>query len=67
MLGEFAITAARNSRRLLDDADLLAAYGRYPSAYSTAVLAFEEAGKAWVTVFAMMAPDSLRVEFLSKS
>ena len=63
VLGDFAIVAARNSRRLLDDAELLAARGRYPSAYSTAVLAFEEAGKAWMTVIAMMAPDNLRAEF----
>lgn len=63
VLGDFAIIAARNSRRLLDDAELLATRGRYPSAYSTAVLAFEEAGKAWMTVIAMMAPDRLRAEF----
>jgi AbiV family abortive infection protein len=63
VLGGFAITAARNSRRLLDDAELLATHGRYPSAYSAAVLAFEEAGKAWMAVMAMSASDTLRAEF----
>jgi AbiV family abortive infection protein len=63
VLGDFATAAAHNSRRLLEDAELLASRGRYSTAYSTAVLAFEEAGKAWLTVIAMMAPDSLRAEF----
>lgn len=61
VLGDFAITSARNSRRL-NDAEVLASCGRYPTAYSTAVLAFEEAGKAWMTVIAMIAPDSVRAE-----
>jgi AbiV family abortive infection protein len=46
-LGELAITAARNARRLLNDAELLLARGRLPTANSLSVLAFEEAGKAW--------------------
>jgi AbiV family abortive infection protein len=62
-LGDFALAAARNARRLLGDADLLLAHGRWPSAYSLAVLAFEEAGKAWMCVTAMMVPDDVRPEW----
>jgi AbiV family abortive infection protein len=45
-LGAFALAAARNARRLLGDAELLLKRGKAPSAYSLAVLAFEEAGKS---------------------
>jgi AbiV family abortive infection protein len=62
-LGAFALAAARNARRLLDDAELLLKRGRWPSAYSLAVLAFEEAGKAWMCVIAMMVPDDVRPEW----
>ncbi len=62
-LGDFALAAARNARRLLDDADLLLRRGRWPSAYSLAVLAFEEAGKAWMCITAMMVPDDVRPEW----
>ncbi len=62
-LGDFALAAARNARRLLDDAELLLKRGRSPSAYSLAVLAFEEAGKAWMCVVAMMVPDDVRPEW----
>ena len=62
-LGDFAMAAARNARRLLDDAELLLRRGRSPSAYSLAVLAFEEAGKAWMCVIAMMVPDDVRPEW----
>jgi AbiV family abortive infection protein len=62
-LGDLAITAAKNSRRLLDDADLLLKRGRWPTAYSLAVLAFEEAGKAWLCVIAMMVPADTREEY----
>jgi AbiV family abortive infection protein len=62
-LGDLAIAAAKNSRRLLDDADLLLKRGRWPTAYSVAVLAFEEAGKAWLCVIAMMVPDGTREEY----
>ena len=59
-LGDFALAAVRNARRLLDDdADLLLRRGRWPSAYSLAVLAFEEAGKAWMCIIAMMVPDDV--------
>lgn len=61
--GDFALAAARNARRLLDDAELLLKRGRSPSAYSLAVLAFEEAGKAWMCVIAMMVPDDARPEW----
>jgi AbiV family abortive infection protein len=63
VLGDFAIAAARNSRRLLEDAELLASRGRWPGAYSYAILAFEEAGKAWLCIIAMMMPDDSRDEF----
>lgn len=62
-LGDFAITAGKNSRRLLLDAELLASRGRWPTAYSVAVLAFEEAGKAWLSIVAMMVPDDSRADF----
>ena len=62
-LGDFAMAAARNARRLLDDAELLLRRGRSPSAYSLAVLAFEEAGKAWMSVVAMMVPGDVRPEW----
>jgi AbiV family abortive infection protein len=62
-LGDFALAAARNARRLLDDADLLLRRGRWPSAYSLAVLAFEEAGKAWLCVIAMMVPGDVRPDW----
>lgn len=63
VLGELAIKAARNARRLLDDAELLLRRGRWPTAYSVAVLAFEEAGKAWLCVIAMMVPDDTRQDY----
>ncbi len=62
-LGDFALAAGRNARRLLADADLLLAHGRWPSAYSLAVLAFEEAGKAWMCITAMTVPDDIRPEW----
>lgn len=62
-LGDFALAAARNARRLLGDAEVLLKHGRWPSAYSLAVLAFEEAGKAWMCVTAMMVPDDIRPEW----
>ena len=63
-LGDFALAAVRNARRLLDDADLLLRRGRWPSAYSLAVLAFAEAGKAWMCIIGMMVPDDVRPEWL---
>jgi AbiV family abortive infection protein len=62
-LGALALAAARNSRRLLDDAELLLNHGRRPSAYSLAVLAFEEAGKAWLCIVAMMVPADVRPDW----
>jgi AbiV family abortive infection protein len=62
-LGGLAIAAAQNSRRLLGDAELLASRGRWPGAYSSAILAFEEAGKSWLCVIAMLLPDDSRIEF----
>ena len=62
-LGDFAVIAASNARRLLDDADLLLRRGRYPTAYSVAVLAFEEAGKAWACITAMGMPGDVRPEW----
>ena len=51
-LGDLAVTAAANGRRLLDDAEILLKRGRWPTAYSLAVLAFEEAGKSWLCIIA---------------
>lgn len=62
-LGDLALAATRNARRLLGDAELLLKRGRFPSAYSLAVLAFEEAGKAWMCIMAMMVPDNIRPEW----
>jgi len=62
-IGDLAITAAKNSRRLLHDAELLLSRGRWPTAHAIAVLAFEEAGKAWLCVVAMLMPDDARDEF----
>ena len=60
VLEEFAITAAKNSRRLMDDAELLASRGHWATAYSVAILAFEEVGKAWLSIVAMMVPEDSR-------
>src|ERR1700752_4158138 len=62
-LGSLALAAARNAWRLLGDAEILLKHGRWPSAYSLAVLAFEEAGKGWMCVVAMMVPDDIRPEW----
>ncbi len=62
-LGAFAIAAAGNARRLLGDAELLLKRGKAPSAYSLAVIAFEEAGKAWMCVTTMIVPDEIRPEW----
>lgn len=37
--------------------------GRWPTAYSLAVLALEEAGKGWLCVIAILMPDEARPEF----
>lgn len=42
---ELSLEALKNSRRLLDDANLLGAHGRYASAFSCASLAADELGK----------------------
>lgn len=62
-LGALALAATRNSQRLLDDAELLLKHARRPSAYSLAVLAFEEAGKAWLTIVTMMVPADVRPDW----
>jgi len=62
-VGQLARAAAENARRLLDDADLLVKRGRWPNAYSLAVLAFEEAGKAWVCTNAMLVPEEAQPDF----
>jgi AbiV family abortive infection protein len=50
-----AIAAARNSQGLLDDAEMLAGSGSTPRAYSLAVLAVEESGKAiWLAALAVL-------------
>jgi AbiV family abortive infection protein len=62
-LGDFALAAERNASRLLADAELLLRHERWPSAYSLAVLAFEEVGKSWLCVIPMMVPDDIRPEW----
>jgi AbiV family abortive infection protein len=57
-----AVAAANNAQGLLDDAELLSEAGRIARAYSLAVLAVEEFGKAvnFVTLSAM--PEKLRAQ-----
>jgi AbiV family abortive infection protein len=45
-LADYAVATARNSRDLLQDAELLASAGRYGPAFSLATLAIEESGKS---------------------
>lgn len=54
------VAASANARRLLTDAETLLSAGSCPTAYSLAVLAFEEIGKSWLCTNALLAPDSLR-------
>ncbi len=63
VLGEYAIAAAENARRLLTDAETLLTRGGFPTAYSLAVLAFEEAGKSWMSLVGLVMPGELRAEF----
>lgn len=49
--------AARNAKRLLDDANLLFASKRYPSACSLAILSIEESGKLSQLRGTAIAPD----------
>jgi AbiV family abortive infection protein len=48
-----AVAALENARDLLSDADLLFGHGRNPTAFSMAILAAEELGKAAVLVGAL--------------
>jgi AbiV family abortive infection protein len=63
VLGEFAVVAAANSRRLLTDAENLLARGGWGTAYSLAVLAFEEAGKSWLCLIGLIMPGELKAAF----
>jgi AbiV family abortive infection protein len=63
VLAEFGIVAAGNARRLLTDAEHLLTRGGWPTAYSVAVLAFEEAGKSWLCLVGMIMPGGLKAEF----
>jgi AbiV family abortive infection protein len=63
VLGEFAIVAGKNARRLLTDAENLLTRGGAPTAYSLAVLAFEEAGKSWLCVNGIAIPGELKAEY----
>lgn len=62
-LGEYALAAGRNAADLLDEAELLLRNRRWARAYPLSVLAFEEMGKAWMTIVAMMMPDDIRSEW----
>jgi len=61
-LADCAIAAARNAQGLLNDAELLAASGRKARAYSLAVLAVEESGKALTLVALAVLPERLRAQ-----
>jgi AbiV family abortive infection protein len=62
-LGEFAIVSGANARRLLTDAETLLTRGGWGSAYSLAVLAFEEAGKSWLCLMGLIMPDEIKAKF----
>lgn len=49
-LGQLAQAAAETARSHLDAAEVLLAHGYWPQARALAVLAFEEAGKAYMAV-----------------
>lgn len=55
-----AVESAANAQGLLDDAELLAAFGRNARAYALAALAVEEAGKACGLSALAMMPGHLR-------
>jgi len=59
-LADFAVATARNSQRLLNDAELLAGAGSSGRAYSLAVLAVEATGKTMGLVALACFPDSIR-------
>lgn len=63
VLAEFAIVAGKNARRLLTDAEHLLTRGGWPTAYSLAVLAFEEAGKSWLCLVDLLMPGELKAMF----
>lgn len=63
VLAEFAIVAGTNARRLLTDAEHLLTRGGWPTAYSLAVLAFEEAGKSWLCLVGLLMPGELKAVF----
>jgi AbiV family abortive infection protein len=52
--------AEENARSLISDAEVLLGAGRWPRAYSLAVLAHEEFGKALMAMALFMAPDVVR-------
>lgn len=56
----YAAAAADNAMDLLDDAELLSGAGRRARAYSAAVLAIEEFGKAAGLLALALMPESLR-------
>jgi AbiV family abortive infection protein len=63
VLAEFAIVASENARRLLTDAENLLTRGGWPTSYSLAVLALEEAGKSWLCMIGLAMPGELKAEF----
>jgi len=62
-LGRLAQAAAETARSHLDAAEVLLAHGFWPQARALAVLAFEEAGKAYLWLIALLAPYPLREKF----
>jgi AbiV family abortive infection protein len=62
-LSDFSKAAADTARSHLQAAKCLLDGKCWGQARSIAVIAFEEAGKAWLSTIAMLAPDELRQEF----
>jgi len=62
-LGQLAQAAAETARSHLDEAEVLLVHGSWPQARALAVPAFEEAGKAYLWLIALLAPYPLREKF----
>ena len=62
-LGGFSTLAAATARSHVRAAKCLLQGEFWGQARSIAVIAFEETGKAWLSVMAMLSPDELRQEF----
>lgn len=63
MLGDFAKASTDTARSHLQTAKCLLHREFWGPAHAIAVIAFEETGKAWLSMIAMLSPDELRPEF----